>query len=198
MQCKNHPNRKAEQFCTNCGIPLCADCSEEIGPGEHYCFECAMIQSVSQIGTSLIDKRQQATEKKLKKKIKWGPFHYFVVAAAALILVMWGVILFGGQKPPARAVNIAGNERAFLFMVDSAIKRYAHYEGNRYPEKLSQLIPKYLPLGEGQTHYLARLSYQTDPSAGYRLTLLNPKEGEMKIIISPEGIEYEIPPSEGA
>ena len=65
MQCKNHPIRRAVQFCANCGAALCRDCVEEVEPGEYCCFECAMIHSVSKIGTSLTDKRKKAAEKRL-------------------------------------------------------------------------------------------------------------------------------------
>ncbi len=83
-------------------------------------------------------------------------------------------------------------------MVDGALKRYAHDEGNQYPEELSNLIPKYLSLGEDQLQHLERLSYQRDPKAGYRLSLANPKQDEMKIMISPDGIKYDLPQGGGA
>lgn len=198
MQCKNHPNRRAEHFCTSCRIPLCNDCAEKVEQDEYYCFECAMIQSVSKVSTSLIDKRKRAVEKKRKVKKKWGPFQFFVIASSALILVMWGVILFGGQKAPAGTIDFSKNERVLLFMVDGALKRYAHDEGNQYPEELSNLIPKYLSFGEDQRQHLERLSYQRDPKAGYRLSLANPKPDEMKIMISPVGIKYDLPSGGGA
>ena len=55
--------------------------------------------------------------------------------------------------------------------MDGAIKRYALYEGNRYPEKVADLIPGYLSLGEGGASHLEQLSYRTDTKAGYRLSL---------------------------
>lgn len=33
MQCKQHPDRKAEYICLNCSAPICSDCAEEIRPG---------------------------------------------------------------------------------------------------------------------------------------------------------------------
>lgn len=191
MQCKHHPDRQAEHFCATCGIPLCNDCSEEVRPDEYYCFQCAMLQSVSEVGSSIKDKRQRASEKKLKEKKKWGPFQYFVVASCVLLAVMWGVILFGGQKAPTGSADIAKNDRAFLFMVDSALKRYAHYERKQFPAQLSELVPRYLPLRSEDIVHLGKLSYQKDPQKGYRLSLARPKPGEMNIIISPRGIEYQ-------
>jgi hypothetical protein len=198
MQCKHHPDRQAEHFCTSCGIPLCDDCSEEVRPGEHFCFQCAMLQSVSAVGTTIKDKREKASEKKLKEKKKWGPFHYFVVVSSVLIAVMWGVILFGGQKAPEGTGDFAKNARAFLFMVDSSIKRYAHYEGNQYPESLPDLVPKYLRISEKNLFHLDKLAYQRDSEKGYTLTFAKPKPGEMNVILSPKGIQYKLIPSEGA
>lgn len=198
MQCKNHPNRDAVQFCTSCGIPLCNDCTEEARPREYYCFQCAMLHSVSEVGTSIVDKREKATEKKLAKKREWGPFHYFVIVSSVLIAVMWGIIIFGGKKAPGSKIDFAKQERVFLFLVDSSIKRYAHYEGNKYPAQLPDLVPKYLPMREEDLHQLKRLSYQRDPQKGYRLSLAKPKQGTMNIIITPKGIEYEHLLSKGA
>jgi hypothetical protein len=192
MKCKNHPNRNADHFCASCGIPICDDCAEETGSGQFYCFQCAMLQSVSQVGNSLVDKRKKTTEKKFeRKKREWGPFQYFIILSAVLILVMWGVIIFGGKSGPGKKIDFAKQERVFLFMVDNSIKRYSFYEGNKYPESLTDLVPKYLPLKKEDVPELDMLSYSYDLETGYRLSLANPKPGRMKIIITPEGIEYE-------
>jgi hypothetical protein len=150
-----------------------------------------MLQTVSVVGTSLTSKREKATEKKLKKKKEWGPFNYFVVVSSVLIAVMWGVIIFGGQKAPGSSIDFGGNSRVFLFMVDSSIKRYIHYEGEKYPEKIEDIIPKYLSLGDEDLVHLKMLSYKRDPVEGYLLSFANPKPGEMNITISPNGITYE-------
>ncbi len=194
MYCKNHPNREAEYICKSCGISICTDCAEESRPGEYYCFQCAMLYTVSDAGTAIIDKkvgRRGKATGKLEKKKKRGPFYYFVFVSTALILVMWGVILFGDKKAPSREMDYAKNQRVFIFMVDSAVKRYAHYEGKKYPKQLPDLIPKYLSLREDQLHYLNIVSYKRDPEEGYRLSLANPKPGGMNIIIFPKGIKYE-------
>ncbi len=196
MQCKNHPERNAEHFCASCGIPLCEDCAEETESGERHCFQCAMFQTVSGVGSSLKDRREKAVEKKLEDKKKWGPFQYFLVASSALIVVMWGVILFGGQKAPANRGDLSKNTRVLLFMVDSAIKRFAHFEGSQYPKELTELIPKYLQLNKEELPLLNKLSYQKDPAEGYRLTPLTTKPGEMQVVLSSRGISY-TPSSEG-
>ncbi|NVM24525.1 MAG: hypothetical protein HWN70_01240 [Desulfobacterales bacterium] len=197
MQCKYHPKRVAEIFCASCNSPLCKECAEDAKPGQFYCFECAMLYSVSEVGTSIKEKREKGEERKEKEKKKWGPFQYFVIVSSALILVMWGVIIFGGQKAPPRTIDFAKKGRVLLFMVDGALKRYAHYEGNEYPEKLSDLVPKYLILRKEELFQLEELSYQRDPKAGYRLSLAKTKTGEMNVILTPGGIEYIQPPSSG-
>jgi hypothetical protein len=191
MKCKNHPKVDAEQFCASCGIAICRDCIEEPTPGQFFCFQCAMLQAVSGAGTSLVDQRIRADEKKLNKKKKpWGPFQYFLILSSVLIVVMWGVIIFGGQKAPGQKIDFANQERVFLFMVDSSIKRYAHYNGNKYPDKLTDIVPKYLHLNDQDISQLNRFNYIKDPKTGYQLSLAKPKPGEMNIIISPQGIKY--------
>jgi hypothetical protein len=197
MRCKNHPDRQAEHFCAGCGIPLCAECAEETKPGQFYCFQCAMLSSVSAVGTSMKDKKDKLAEKKEKEKKKWTPFRYFVLISSVMILVMWGVILFGGQKAPAGAADLAGQPRILLFMVDGALKRYAHYEDNRYPAKLIDLYPKYLSLRKEELSLLDSLNYVRDPGLGYRLSQARPKAGEMNLVISPKGIKYETSASGG-
>ena len=197
MQCKYHPERKAEFFCASCNAPLCEECAEEVKTGSYLCFQCAMIQSVSEIGTSIKEKREQ--EEKKKKK-RWGPFQYFVIVSSVLILVMWGYIIFGGQELPATiaTVDYGKQGRVLLFMVDGAIKRYAHYERNKYPEKLTDLIPKYVSLEGEQILHLKQLLYQLDPKVGYRLSLASPEPGEMNVILTSKGVEYSAPSEEGA
>jgi len=197
MQCKFHPDRAAEFFCASCNTPLCEECAEKAGEGEYYCFQCAMLHSVSEVGASIQEKRKGEDAKKLRKRKRWGPFRYFVVVSCVLILVMWGIIIFGGQKAPPKTIDFAKKGRVLLFMVDGAVKRYAHYEGERYPEKLSNLVPKYLLLKTDELFHLEKLLYQRDPKAGYRLSLAKIKPGEMSIILSPKGIEYAQPPSSG-
>jgi hypothetical protein len=193
MKCKNHPKVDAEQFCSSCGIPICRDCIEEPSPGQYFCFQCAMLQTVSTAGTSLIDQRARSDQKKFAQKKKpWGPFQYFLILSSVLIAVMWGVIIFGGQKSPGQKIDFAGQERVFLFMVDSSIKRYAHYQGNRYPDKLTDLVPKYLRLSNQDMPQLNRFIYIKDPKTGYQLSLAKSKPGEMSIVLSPKGIKYNV------
>jgi len=192
MKCNNHPNREAEHFCASCGIPLCNDCVEEPKPGQFFCFQCAMVQAVSGAGTSLVDKREKHTEKELKKKKPWGPFRYFVVLSSVLMAVMWGVIIFGGPEAVSgQKIDYDNNKRVFLFMVDNSIKRYAHYQNKKYPDRLIDLVPKYLRLNEEDLIQLNRFSYTLDPQSGYELSYAHPVPGEMNIIISSKGIKYE-------
>ena len=197
MKCKYHPKRQAEFFCASCNAPLCKECAEESKSGEYYCFQCAMLYSVSE-GVTTIKNKLDEIEKKTDRKKQWGPFQYFVIISSVLILVMWGVIIFGGQPAPKGTADFAKKGRVLLFMVDGAIKRYAHYEGNKYPEKLSNLVPKYLSLGKDQLFYLEKLSYKRDPKIGYRLSVVNPKAGGMNVILTPKGIEYTQPSNGGA
>jgi hypothetical protein len=156
-----------------------------------------MLSSVSAVGTSMKDKKGKLEEKRAKEKKKWTPFRYFVLICSVMILVMWGVIIFGGEKAPAGAADLAGQPRILLFMVDGALKRCAHYEDGRYPAGLRDLIPKYLSLKQEELPLLDKLSYVQDPSLGYRLSLANPKPGEMNLVISPKGIKYETSTSGG-
>ena len=198
MQCKQHPDREATQYCSSCGIPLCDDCAEEQKSGKYLCFQCAMVQSVSEVGTSLKDKRQKSAKKKVEKEKKhWGAFQYFLIVSGVLFLSMWGYIIFGGQELPSSQLDFANQPRVLLFMVDGAIKRYAHYENNQYPEKLTDLIPVYLPIPKTDLAHLNLLSYRRDSQAGYRLSLRGTKEDDMNITISPQGIQYESSSGEG-
>lgn len=190
MQCKYHPDRKAEHRCVNCSIPICADCAEEIRPGVYSCFQCAMLQSVSDGGSDLSSRHKRADSHRGKAQRKWGPFQYFVLISSVMILVMWGVILFGGQAGPQRSAEFTKKGRVLLFMVDGALRRYAHYEGAGYPQNLSDLIPKYLALRQSELFHLDKLSYESDLEIGYRLSLSKPDKDEMRVILSPKGIQH--------
>jgi hypothetical protein len=159
-----------------------------------------MLVSVSAVGTTIKGKREKVAEQKekAKEKKRRTPFHYFVMVSSVMILVMWGVILFGGQKAPAGAADLGNQPRVLLFMVDGSLKRFAHYEGSQYPAQLVELVPKYLSLRAEDISHLDKLSYTRDPSLGYRLSLAKPKPGEMNIIISPKGVRYEALPGGGS
>ena len=193
MKCKNHPNRNAEKFCSSCNIAICDECAEEVNSGQFFCFNCAMLQTVSSVGGSLVDKKKKAQEKKREKnKTTWGPFQYFVVVSCVLISVMWVVIFFGGKEAPSgQKIDYAKQGRVLLFMVDSAIRRYHHYEGKGYPDELTALAPRYLSMSKEDLHHLKSLSYRKDASTGYSLSLINPKPGSLSIILSSKGIKYE-------
>jgi hypothetical protein len=155
-----------------------------------------MLHSVSAVGTGLTEKQAKAIEKRAKIKKKWGPFHYFLTVSSTLILVMWAVIIFGGQKAPEKSGVVLEKgkaNRVLLFLVDGALKRYAHYEGNRYPETLNDLVPKYLQMRKDQTHILDRLSYVKSPKNGYELSIAGAGTGDMKIILTPKGVKYAQP-----
>jgi hypothetical protein len=194
MECKNHPDKQATHFCVACEMPLCDDCAEESEPGRYYCFKCAMMTSVSAVGATIRDKKERAADGRAKAKKKLTAFHYFVILTSTLILAMWGFILFGGQEFPdfEGSVNLAGNTRVLLFMVDGGIKNYAHANGNTYPQRLPDLVPDYLSIGPDQLRLLALLSYEQDPEIGYRLFLANPNPGEMRITLSAQGIQYQL------
>jgi len=195
MQCKNHPDRKAEHICTSCNAPLCDECAEEVKTGIYACFQCAMLQSVSEVGLSIKDKRERAIEKEVSRKKKWGPYQYFLIFSLVLILAMWGVIILGGEPAPSKTAAVLGKGKAgrvLLFLVDGALRRYAHYEGNKYPLHLTELVPKYLQLKESQVPCLSNLSYIRDPEPkiGYRLSIANSEGQGMKIILTPKGVEH--------
>ena len=82
-------------------------------------------------------------------------------------------------------------------MVDGALKRFAYYEGNKYPEKITDLIPKYLNIARADLPHLNLLSYRRDSKVGYLLSLKNHRGPGINISISPQGIQYESPPGEG-
>jgi hypothetical protein len=80
--------------------------------------------------------------------------------------------------------------RVLLFMVDSSIRRYYHYENKEYPDDLFILAPKYLRMSKEELHYLDGLIYKKEPATGYTLSLAESAPGSMIIILSPQGIKY--------
>ena len=202
MQCKYHPDREAVYFCASCNTPLCSDCAEEVGPGTYACFQCAMLQTVSSVGSNIRDRKETALEKEARKRKKWGAFHYFLIVCFVLILSMWGVIIFGGKPAPEQTATMLDENKAgrvLLFLVNGSIKRFAHYEGNRYPERLADLVPRYLHVKKNQLQFLEKLRYakDPDPAIGYRLSLAHVKKGEMNITLTAGGVKYFLGSGEG-
>jgi hypothetical protein len=132
------------------------------------------------------------------RKKEWGMFHLYLLISAALIIAVWGVIIRGGEPPPVRTAHVVERPTVLLFFVDTAIRRYAHHEERGYPEQLSDLHPKYVPLRKEELSCLEVLSYSTDPSGGYRLALLDRSAGGVIIMLSPDGIVQMDPSVEGS
>jgi hypothetical protein len=202
MHCKYHADRDAVYFCASCNAPLCTNCAEEVQPGTYACFQCAMLQTVTSVGSNILERKEVALEKEARKRKTWGAFHYFLVVCTVLLLSMWGVILFGGKPAPERTATMIDKNKAgrvLLFLVNGSIKRFAHYEGNRYPERLADLVPKYLHVKKNQRSFLAEFRYarDPDPKIGYRLSLARVKTGEMNITLTAVGVKYAIREEEG-
>ena len=142
--------------------------------------------------------RVRSEELKVNRKKKWGMFHLYLLISAALIIAMWGVLIRGGEPPPLRTAHVVERPTVLLFLVDGAIRRYAHYEERGYPERLSDLHPKYVPLRKEELSCLEVLSYSTDPAEGYRLALIDRSAGDVIIMLSPEGIVQMDPSVEGS
>jgi hypothetical protein len=123
----------------------------------------------------------------------WGAFHISLLISATLTIAMWGLIIRGGEPPPPRTAPVVERPTVLLFLIDTAIRRYAHYEERRYPERLSHLHPKYLPLRQEELSSLERFSYSAGPAEGYRLGLIDRSTGNVTIVLSPQGIVYMLP-----
>jgi hypothetical protein len=142
--------------------------------GEFYCFQCAILHSVAAFEVPEGDGETPA--EKTGARERRGPFEYFIALAAVLTLVMWGVIFFGRPEPPPGRRDLLRNDRVLFFMADSAVKRYARYEGRGYPESLSDLVPKYLSFKNGDLELLKKLAYRKIPDKGYQLNLADPEK----------------------
>ena len=129
-----------------------------------------------------------------KKEKGWGLFHLSVLICSALIVALWGVIIRGGEPPPPRTAYVVERPTVLVFLVDTALKRYAHYESGRYPDQLPELLPRYVRLRDEEFPYLKTLSYSTDPTGEYRLALLDRGTGDAIITLSPQGIVSMSPP----
>jgi hypothetical protein len=135
-----------------------------------------------------VTQRLRSKKRKENQKNNWGLFHLYVLVSAALIIAMWGVIIRGGEPPPARTLHVVERPTVCLFLVDGAIRRYTHYQGGGYPAKLSELLPRYFPIPKEKLSCLDTLSYSTDPRGGYRLTLTDRSTGDVIIMLSPQGV----------
>ena len=142
--------------------------------------------------------RVRSEELKENRKKEWGMFHLYLLISAALIIAMWGLIIRGGEPSPPRTAHVVERPTVLLFLVDTAIRRYAHHEERGYPEQLSDLHPKYVPLRKEELSCLETLSYSTDPAEGYRLALIDRSAGGVTIMLSPEGIVQMDPSVEGS
>jgi len=133
---------------------------------------------------------QRVRLEELKKSWQedWGPFHLTLLISAAVIIALLGVIIRGGEPPPPRTIRVIERPTLILFLVDGALRRCTHYEGTGYPERLSDLPVKYMPIKKEDFLSLEMLSYSTDATEGYRLSLTDRDTGDVIMVLSPQGI----------
>lgn len=113
----------------------------------------------------------------------------FVSVSLLLIFVMIGINVYWRYDLPGVIPGVETRDGSLLFLTDSALRRYALYENNRYPDTLTQLVPRFLPLGPPEARLLAAMNYERDAVSGYLLSLIGAHEAVPELTMTCEGIK---------
>jgi hypothetical protein len=94
--------------------------------------------------------------------------------AALLVLVLLGVRLFALEPEPVSRQQITldqSDPTELLMDIQEALEQYATAHKERYPERLTLLLPHYLVATEETHRLLPMLDYRLDDEEGYRIRI---------------------------
>jgi hypothetical protein len=196
MKCENHPDRIASQSCQKCRMPLCDQCTLYMDNGSVLCDRCSLLAILEQ-------QHQESQEKLVAKKeyrlrilekrkrqdfIRKTVLYTFVLIVAFVSLRAFHLL----NKPRNEEINLSEHNDVMLYILDQAINDYIQENSGELPNRLGDLIGRYLPAEKVGRHILARFSYEKKIPPFYRLRLNRNIEDPMAgMVFTHEGFDFE-------
>lgn len=180
MKCTYHPDANAQAHCSVCRAPLCAQCANQEEDNTFLCDMCAMRETILAAGERLQakieDKKLESIEKKERKK-KQTNLRKLIPVAIGIVIAMAELFLyFRVSTNEGERFNPDQNPAPVSVVIDQAIREFSRDHGGEVPQRLEDLLGKYLPpdrIGPGalQAFYYTRrspYSYELWPNGSGR------------------------------
>ncbi len=172
MKCTYHPQKEAVNKCSMCKKPLCAECGEQEAGANVLCTRCAAL-SAAQAAVIGEEERQTKQEEKritAAKKRKKPHAGMIAVLIAAAIVLLANVYMYIGPGAPVLDEFDPGKHPVLAAdLINDGIEDYAEDHGGQFPEKLTDLLEKYLPYEKITPAVLDIFSYTRFSPTSYEL-----------------------------
>jgi len=178
--------------CFKCGEPLCEDCVMKKVKGRYYCFRCAIEESLVNFEKEekKIEKLRRERELYLKGKKKTVSrlrIAMFIMLGLAVVEGVFYSRLYLERKRSLNE-NYLQYINTNIDFINMALKNYSRLNNGEYPNKLSELIPQYLPEFKLSFLLSKELSYKKDRELGYLLSWTGSFGGRRaKIVVAKTG-----------
>ena len=196
MKCENHSDRIASQSCQNCNTSLCDPCAIYMENGSVMCDRCSLLAILKQQHQGTEDKlfakkeyRLKVTEKRKRQDfIRKTVLYTFVLVVAFVSLRVFHQL----NMPKNEEINLSEHTDVMLYILDQAIHDYIQDNSGELPNRLADLIGRYLPAEKVDRRTLAGFSYKKGTPPSYRLRL-KPNIGDPMagMVFTDEGFEFE-------
>ena len=196
MKCENHSDRIAAQRCQNCSTPLCDQCAINMENGSVMCDRCSLLSILKQQHQESQDKLLAKKEYRLRiaEKNKRQVFIRKTVLYTFVLVVAFVSLRAFHQRnmPKNEEINLSEHTDVMLYILDQAINDFIQDSSGELPNRLTDLIGRYLPAKKVGRHTLAKFSYEKGTPPSYRLQLKRNIDDPMAgMVFTDEGLELE-------
>jgi hypothetical protein len=173
MKCFYHPNKDATVQCSQCKKPLCDQCAIPERGKVFICSGCAALKAaqdmVQGIDQRLEEKEEkiQIQEAKKKKRIKLSRIILLSIAVAIVVVNL--LLYFYATMPEEEKFNPSEHPTAAAIIIDQAIRDYSKDHEGKYPQRLDELLGKYIPSEGIMPSGLEDFSYRKISPNSYEL-----------------------------
>ena len=196
MSCTYHPNANAKVHCSVCKTPLCAQCANPEGDDTFLCDRCAMRATIQAMGErrqgKIEDKKLATIEKKARRKKQTNFRKLIPVTVGIVIAIVELFFYFRLSTNESERFNPHQDPAPVGVVIDQAIREFSQDHGGEVPQRLENLLGKYLPpdrIGPGalqEFYYTKRstYSYELWPNG-------NGKDPMSNFVFTEDGLELE-------
>ena len=172
MGCVYHPDRDSVAYCDQCEAELCEGCTLRVEDSRTVCHRCMLALSLNDVKSETTMREQEEEDLRVGLHKKWRPTYIESVLTIGLILVLGLVGLrFHWDRTELKSATILDvtDPVEVLAEFQALLGHYSVANGNRYPDSLRELLPRYLNDAAENIRVLRYLEYNLNERQGYLL-----------------------------
>ena len=172
MGCAYHPDRDSAAYCDQCEAELCEGCTLRVEDGRTVCHRCMLTLSLNDVKSETTMREQEEEDRRVGLHKKWRPTYIESVLTIGLVLVLGlvGLRFYWERTELKSAITLNVTDPVELLAEFQAILgHYSVANGNRYPDTLHDLLPRYLNDAAENLRVLRYLEYNLYEREGYLL-----------------------------